>query len=631
MNITIEEGLKRIFRYHKFINNLNTPTNIDENINNDIYLLPNLFDDFKSYIHKLFEIENSHANNNNITPFGIINSNPTCYKYLMILSFLHKHNSSFSKLHSLNTYHIDNTSNWSYKIDNINDNNTINTSVIVTTPQAILSWKEVLQNVNGMNIHFITSIHEFNTLNMDNLNDKIIIISLNMWNHFAFHIPNNKFILRLLVDDIHLFNSINSASIKFKFCWIITHHLDELLLRYIKYMTWTDTFNYLCNNIIKNEDDFKNIIQLSKTYNDEMTDEYINSMASDKEIIIHNFSYIFKHYKHNKWSFQKYYNTPMNIFENTSYKFSRFRLKKGFFNNLLEGIANIILLHGLYNNIVTIRYFYVFDNMTNISIEDINCAVEINDNNAKSEFIKENKNNPELLTYYFNCFNDTTTLLKNITDEYEKVSFDTISRSHINTFNRIKERLSTIQACPICFNNVEDNMIITSCCSYIFHYTCLFNCFTENMNCPMCRLPVLFHKTCIVDSKLTNIVKISGRNEILLNILKQSYNKVLIIDGIHQLNILDYVLKLNNITTNIYTFSDKIKNINTIMQSQHEEKSIYILMKYSLSVFKCINFSNIDLVIIYDNSIGHTLAELMDQLIYNRTKNLKILYLKTII
>jgi hypothetical protein len=151
------------------------------------------------------------------------------------------------------------------------------------------------------------------------------------------------------------------------------------------------------------------------------------------------------------------------------------------------------------------------------------------------------------------------------------------------------------------------------------------------MNCPMCRLPVLFHKTCIVDSKLTNIVKISGRNEILLNILKQSYNKVLIIDGIHQLNILDYVLKLNNITTNIYTFSDKIKNINTIMQSQHEEKSIYILMKYSLSVFKCINFSNIDLVIIYDNSIGHTLAELMDQLIYNRTKNLKILYLKTII
>ena len=55
------------------------------------------------------------------------------------------------------------------------------------------------------------------------------------------------------------------------------------------------------------------------------------------------------------------------------------------------------------------------------------------------------------------------------------------------------------------------------------------------------------------------------------------------------------------------------------------------MMKYSLHKFESINLNHIDLLILYDNYLGHILPTLIGQFIYKRTKNLKILYLKTII
>jgi hypothetical protein len=271
---------------------------------------------------------------------------------------------------------------------------------------------------------------------------------------------------------------------------------------------------------------------------------------------------------------------------------------------------------------------YESNNFEFYSIETIDCAIETTGESIIN-FISHNKNNTEVLPYYFDCYTDISSLLQHKTDDFEKrliCSFD------INHYNRIKERLTTTQACPICFNNIEDKFIVTSCCSYIFHYECLFQCFKENMSCPMCRLLIMFQKSCIVDSSLPISIKYRTRNDILIDTIKNGeYNKILIVDGINQLNILEYLIKANNIKTPVYTYNDKIQIMNKIEESRNEDKTIYIMMKYSHHKLESINLSNIDLLIVYDNYLGHKLPFVIGQFIHKRTKNLKILYLKTII
>lgn len=632
MNLTVEEGLKRLFRYHKFLDKLDNYEYESKNDDLPIYTYPNLPIQFKHNIANMFNIENSHLNNNSRIPFGIINTHSLQthmdYKYLSILSFLHQNNYHHSNLNNLNTYHINSVSNWSYKIQPINPTNTMDLTLIVAPSQSILNWRNIIKSNNITNIEIVTNYNELNRIDITNY--RILIISNNIWNQFAFEFSKyKKYLSRLIIEDIHLFSVIASSNIQFKFVWIITPYLKDLLSRYNKSVIWSFQFRDLCVNTIETEDEFDDILELSRNNNEIMTEDYINSIASNKEIIIHNFSYLFKKYK--KWNTNRLYSSPSHIFSHQPYIFSTYYIRKGFFNNLLEGIFNTACTSNLYDNIVN---YYIHNDYTysrHISIDNINCAMDGCEFNSIKTFIETNKKNKELLPYYFDCHKDKSALLIQKKNEYDNLQLrNDLSNYHINSYKRINEQLSNILSCPICYNNIDDKMIITSCCANIFHYECLFECFRTDMTCPMCRIPVLFHKSSIIDSTFENIIKIKIRKEALIDLIKEPYKKILIIDGIHQLNLLEYFIS-SHTNKSIYSYSDKMKNMEMIEKSKIEDESIYIIMKYSLYKFKCINFNDIDLLIIYDNYIGHILSEMMDQLLYKRTKNLKIIYLQTII
>jgi len=617
MFISIKDGLNILYNFHKLLHNLNNSYSLSNPTNINIYTTYNLQQNDLLNISNMFHIENNYQSNNNSIPFGILSNIPSIYRNHTILSFLHPNNQINSTLYSSPSKSINSISNWSYTEQTININNTINCTIIVIPPQSILLWKKTIKDYNN-GISLITSVYEFNR-NKNKYNN-ILIISSNIWNTLASDlIKYNKYILRLIIDDFHLINISNSLPIKFKFVWFVSNNLYNLLLKSWNKQLWKNDFYDICVNTYKNVNEFNNILNSINQNDSNLTDDYINSIASNEDIIKYNLYHVLKHNR--PWESSIIYRTPHNIFYKQNTDFTFFNFRKGFFKDLLYSILSTGSNLPLYNNITS--YTSIITSDKTLLINSVCCSLEHNILNV-NKFIKEDKYDNSKLVYYFDCHNDKQNL---ILSKNNDLSNNLVSKVE---FDRINNILLNNEHCPICYNDLDDKLIITSCCKNVMHYNCIFNCFTNSMNCPLCRLIVMINKSSIVDSSLINIHRTVNRFDMISNIIKENvnYKNILIIDNIITCNIMAY----NVLYKNVIFLSDRINIFNHIERlNMNNERIVYILMKNDIEKLCSFDLSNIDLLIVCDDNLST--ISLLDDRLFNqlRIKDLNVLHIKSLL
>ena len=615
MFLSIKDGLNTLYNFHKTLYNLNNSNSISISTNYNIYTTYNLYSNDLLNIANMFHIENNYQSNNTYIPYGILSNIPSIYRNHTILSFLHPNNKIHSTLYSSQSKSIKSISNWTYTENIIDTNNTLNCTIIVTPPQSLLLWKKTIKDYDK-GISLITSVYDFNK-NKNKYNN-ILIISSNLWNTLANDIfGTNKYVLRLIIDDFHLINIINAQPIKFKFIWFVSNNIYSLLHKTWNKPLWKNDFADICVNLYKNINEFNNLLNSINSNDANLTDDYINSIASNEDIIKYNLYHVLKYNR--QWDTSITYKTPHNIFYRQSHSFTYFNFRKGFFKDLLYSILMTACNLPLYNNITSYQSSIISDKT--LYVNSVYCSIEHNIINI-NKFIKEDKYDKNKLVYYFDCHNNKEQL---ILSKNNDLSNNLISKPE---FDRINNILSNNESCSICYNDLDDKLIITSCCKNIMHYECIFNCFTNTMICPICRLTVMINKSSIIDSSLLNIHKMVGRFETISSMIDKNYKNILIIDNIITCNIMAY----NILYKNVIFIADRVNIFNHIDRlSINDEKIVYILMKNDIEKFDSLDLSYIDLLIVCDDNLS-SISLLEGQLFNQLRKNdLHVLHIKSLL
>jgi hypothetical protein len=612
MGLTTEKALNNYYNLHSAIYHLNN--DMAENIiMPEPFMVDNSID--KKHLSKMFHIENTYSNEHMTHPFGIISSMPSYYRNNLILSLIHPNNKWLSPLYNS----IDNrnlfVSKWSYINQTIDDSNTLKTTVIVTPVQSIISWLECIKDLS-MNVKIISSNKELK--NMDNTNYDLIIVTTNMWNNFVINpLIHDKYISRLILDDIHLFSVSNSKYIKFKFIWIVSEYLEDLLHYYWDNHLWDANFANNCISIFNKKEQFQTMIEESKQFDySHMTDDYINNIADDRELIKFNISYILKNYT--VWNIDRYYNTPFNIYKysrNQIKSFKPYRVKRGFFNDLLNGFTQTCFDSNISNHIISFKN-YKYSATFDINVELVSCIMEFSPESV-DRFINSDlriilDGSIGLLNKYFDCYNDIVSLKQNI--------------DYLN----IDERLEHNLGCPICYESINTDIIITGCCKHVFHHGCLLNCFKNNILCPMCRSIIPMNKSYVVNEYFRNVTKMPTQLQVITNLLKSENTKrVLIIDSVHYINILTYKIRtMTQGRIEAYLLSENVKeNLKLYNAINSDNKVVMICMKNYIDKYKSLDLGEIDTLILYNND-SSIVSELLPQLMSSKRKvALNIYYL----
>jgi SNF2 family DNA or RNA helicase len=90
-----------------------------------------------------------------------------------------------------------------------------------------------------------------------------------------------------------------------------------------------------------------------------------------------------------------------------------------------------------------------------------------------------------------------------------------------------RERLSSTEECPICYEDPKQNSgTLTPCCHRIFCGECILNSLTRRLACPMCRTPIQMNQLVrIVDQKTKQpkkVKKLLSKQKQLINFLKEN-------------------------------------------------------------------------------------------------------------
>lgn len=617
MTLTTEKALNYYYNLHKTIYYLNNDNNQDVSTY-DSYVINDTID--KKHLNKMIQTENSYYTETSSFPFGVVSSAPSYYRNRLILSLCHPQNNSLSPLYNTNDKIDIFISRWSSIKQHLDDSNTLKTTVIVTPIQSIIPWLEC-SHVSTMNIKIISTNKELN--NLSHTDYDAIIVTTNMWNNFVINpLIVDKYIARLVLDDIHLFTVSNSRYIKFKFVWLLSDYMEDLLYHLWDNYIWEENFATNCITIFDTKAKFMNMLEECKNLdNSHMTDEYINTIASDTDIIKHTMSHLIQNNK--IWNINKYYNTPLNIFKysrNLIKSFRPFRARRGFFNDLLYGFLNTSFENELYNNIVYYKNYKY--SMFDINVELVNCIMEFSPESVE-RFIKRDlpsilDGNITQLNRYFDCYADVSSLKQ--------------SHSFIGDigYNNIDDRLKNNLGCPICYETIANDMIITGCCKHVFHHKCLLSCFKNNIVCPMCRAIVPMNRSYAVNEHFLDMVKTPTQIEVIVNLLKSASTKrVLIIDSIHYINILTYKIKtLTHGQVDAYLLSENVKEMLKIYSMMDSDNKVVMVgMKTTIDKYRAMDLGDIDTLILYNNE-SSIVSELIPQLMTpRRTHELNIYYL----
>jgi hypothetical protein len=627
----IKDKLHKQYNYHKCLYNLENNFYINQPNNVNIHKTYDLNEPDINNILNMYHIENIHFNQNHIIPFGILSNKPSIYRNHTLLSFLHPNNTYLSNLYSTPINHINFISKYTYNIINTNNDTTINTNIIIITPQSYNLWIDSIKNIDMRTI----LIYNSNTLNrfkqnIRNINEienyDCIIITINIWNKFAQFINQyNKFVKRIILDDFHLLISYKSLPIKYKFLWIVSDTLKELLTQNKKYFYWKDDFTNTCINSYNNEYDYLHM--LNTLYNNQysyLNDEYINTVGSDKDFVIYNFEQLIKTNNRRQmitWT------TPYNIYMMSFIHEQYYKFKNGFFKDIFNSLLETSYNSKLYNNITSFKSII---NKNNTYLIDVLYCLPLYSLDAKNSFLKTNIYNKEKYPYYFDCYDNVLSLL--VTKENE-LNENKITLSEYERINKITHDCEN--NCPICFNNMDDELFLTSCCKNFIHYKCIFACFIRFMLCPLCKLHIQFHKSALVDSSLTNIIKLPTYTEQIINLITQDNKYILLL-----INDIDdeYFNLISNIKiTHNYDIEVKLlrNNIQDAIKLDNLKKSgkkmVIVLLSNEIELFKSIDLSYIELFIVINSSL-YCLELLEDQLINNnRTRDLFVKNLQNII
>jgi len=519
----LKDILYKLYNYHKCLYYLENPYYINQPNIVDIHKTYNLEEPDIYNVLNMFHIENNYINQNTIIPFGILSNRPSIYRNHTILSFLHPSNNHLSNLYSTPHQNINFISKWTYNLTTINNDNTINTTIIITPPQNVSIWSTHIKDTNMESFLIFNNkiFNEFKRIIQDVnqlSNYHTIIITTSMWNKFAEYIQSfNKYILRIILDDFHLLTEYKALPIKYKFLWIVSDTMTDLLKQNRQNVIWKDDFASTCINNYPTIDYYLEMINtIYRNQYSYLNEDYINTIGSDKDFIIYNFEKIIENIG-NRQFFN--WDTPYNIFDRPYYD-KKYKLNNVFFKDIFMSILQSSYELKLYDkitsfkSIITKNYTYLIDV---IHCLPIYCA------NARYTFLNTNINNKETYTYYFDCHNNIDSLLSAKQKELEN------NKISSNEYNRICNINNNNNNCPVCFNNLNDGLFLTSCCKNYIHYRCIFSCFNSLMICPLCKLDIQFIRSSIVDSSLTNIIKLPSYIKLVNDLVKQDYKYTLMI------------------------------------------------------------------------------------------------------
>jgi len=466
--------------------------------------------------------------------------------------------------------------------------------------QTILIYNNNTFNTFIQNIQNISELSQYHC----------IIITSNIWNKFAQFINKyNIFVARIILDDFHLLVSSKSLPIKYKFIWIVSDTLKELFTQNSKYFYWKDDFTDTCINSYNNEYDYLHM--LNTLYNNQysyLNDEYINTVGSDRDFVIYNFEQLIKiiNGKHSiVWS------TPYNIFMMTFIREHIYKFSSGFFKDIFNSLLETSYNSKLYNKITSFKSII---NKNNTYLIDILYCIPPYGIDTRNTFLNTNIYNKEKYTYYFDCYNDISSLLFTKQKELET------NKISLNEYERISKISHNCENnCPICFNNMDDELFLTSCCKNFIHYKCIFSCFIRFMICPLCKLHIQFHKSSIVDSSLTTIIKLPTYIQIIKDFIKQNHKYTLLI--INHLDVEIISINSDIPDVEVILLDKNIKTFIKLYNLLKLEKKVLILLPFSqIELFKNIDFSFIELLMIANSSL-YCLELLQDQLLNNNRQN----------
>ncbi len=69
-----------------------------------------------------------------------------------------------------------------------------------------------------------------------------------------------------------------------------------------------------------------------------------------------------------------------------------------------------------------------------------------------------------------------------------------------------KENAFLEKSCPICVKDFNNNHIVLPC-GHIFHSDCILSWFEKKMDCPICRIKVVWTRAIIDESTIASVKK----------------------------------------------------------------------------------------------------------------------------
>lgn len=524
-------------------------------------------------------LENNKINNTEFsinTKIGILCDNVGSGKSLSILSIIA--NKIKLVIDSPTVKNYDNL----ISICKINHFNYVEANIIVVPFSLIKQWSNYIQQDTKLNYIVINNKKTFENFkeNYDILiNSDILLISNTKYNDFASYIidklQNIKF-SRIIYDEADSINIPACVRLDASFYWMITSNYFNLLNP-----DGVTKWHNFQNNTISNYYSYSSgHINRIRTNGIKCTGFIKNTLKSIMYLTNDYLKYIY-------------------LRNNTKYVQSSFNLINPIFNKQL--CENSKILHILQDNINNNILSHLNAGDIEGAIQALNCTkidksniiyavtkeLEINYNNKKIELEMKSQ------MHYANETQKQAALEK-LHGDMQKIQ---------NKIENIKSKIKDAKLCPICYDNIE-NQMISKCCNTTYCFACLSMWLSEHKTCPHCRTNITNDDiVLVIDKVLDPPKKIKDKLyyfEKIINEINQPDSKILIFSEFDNIfSHIDSILNKYNIKHKNIFGNGTNNTINNYKLNNEDDNSIKALLLNSRNFGTGLNLENTTHMIIY--------------------------------
>lgn len=357
---------------------------------------------------------------------------------------------------------------------------------VITVPIGIYTqWEVYIKEQTNLDTYYIRNVKDLEEFtefvedyrkepdNMDhmiNFNMDIVLVSSSNYNKLC-DVLKDINISRLFIDEVDTIRVPACKEIKAEFTWFITSSIEiaqnpkgvyELVP--ISYTGWNGEVYHSQRRVLKQK---MNHVGFFKNVLSEISNIYFREQI----------------YLRSEESFVK------KSFELPEIKEVIIKCKDTIYTHVLNGIVNS-------------------DVMRMINAGDINAAMEKSGFNNQSEEgliklvtrdLEKNLHNAKLKyeaksQMLYSNEEEKDKALKKLQEEIDKIE---------NKIENIKNRLFETELCSICYDDIENRVIVT-CCQNPFCYECITLSINHKNNCPLCRKKLTKDDIIIVNKEQTN-------------------------------------------------------------------------------------------------------------------------------